>query len=306
MSTPDPRFTRYLLGELAEADATALEREYFENPDVFARLVEAETALVDDYVGHRLAAAERQRFESHYLSDPRRRERVEFASALSTTIDRTPSRADMETRPVVASSVWSGWLLRLSVAGAFAVLILSIGLLWQQSRRLRADLVRSDAALSREAERTRDLQNQLASAEAKGRDLVSPLQQARPQAGGQSFVSLLLSVPAVRSPETEPAPTLTIPAGTREVRLQLAIEAAEYPHYRVAVNPVAAPAVVTRSNLLPQRSGAGARIQVTVPAERLAAGDYVLTLSGERPSRAAQDVAQLLFRVVTTPSRRSR
>lgn len=294
MSTSDSRFTRYLLGELADVEAAALEREYFEHPDVFARVTEVETALVDDYVRNRLAPAVRQRFEAHYLADPRRRWRVEFAQTLQAKIDGTTS--DVEPRPARSWSFWP----RLSLAAALAVLIVATGVLWMQSRRLRDELARSKTALALQEQRARDLQGQLSTAQERSRELTTELERSR----RPSLVSLLLTVPSARAPQAGPAPTLTIPAGASEVQLQLTMEDVEYPSYRVTLNPVAGAPVFTRSGLVPQRNGSTARLDVTVSPDRLGAGDYLLTLSGERPGRRPEAASQLLFRVVTGPRSR--
>src|SRR5688500_6089886 len=81
--------TRYLLGELSEGEQAALEKAYFEDPDVFTELTAAEEGLVDDYARDRLSPDDRARFERVYLADPRRRERVQFAQALITRLDGT-------------------------------------------------------------------------------------------------------------------------------------------------------------------------------------------------------------------------
>ena len=293
MSTPDPRMMSYLLGELPEAEAAALEREFFANRDAFARLVDVETGLVDDYVRRRLPPPLSARFEQQYLSDPRRRARVEFAEALVANIDKHVDAPEART-----------WLWRAAMAAALVVSIASTGWWWLQSRRLRDELAHSELARASGEQRTRDLQNQLSKAQTSARELASELERLNTSSGRQatpaapSFVSLLLTVPSARAPEPRDPPTLAIPAGTGEVRFELAIPDAEYASYQVAVNPVAGPALFTRPRLIPRKAGAGARIAVTAPADRLVAGDYMLTLSGERPGAPAEAVSQLLFRVV--------
>jgi hypothetical protein len=312
MSTPDPRLTRYLLGELAEPDETALEREIFEKPEVFAQLTQVETALVDDYVRRRLPPQIRARFERHYLSDPRRRARVEFADALMAKIDEVESSAEAPAsgprpgwrdafRAFTAGPAW-----RASVAAALVVSIASTGWLWLESRRLRAELARNEIASARDRQSAHDLQGQLSSAQTTARDLASELERLKtppPQPPAQTFVSLLLTVPSARAPSTGPAPTLTIPTGIREVHLELALDEAPYASYQVALSRVAGPVVFTQRRVEARKVAAGARIAVTVPADRLAAGDYMLTLSGERAGLEAEAVSQLLFRVTQSASR---
>jgi hypothetical protein len=311
MTTSDPRMTSYLLGELSEAEATAFEREFFAKPDVFARLVEVETGLVDDYVRRRLPPQLSARFERQYLSDPRRRARVEFAEALTTKVDEVESaanvhpRSDAEPMRVEAREV-RPWLWQASMAAALVLAIASTGWLWLQSRRLRGEL---EIARASGEQRTRDLQGQLSRAQTSARELASELERLKTPSGpsaaptAPSLVSLLLTVPSARAPQPGDVPTVAIPPGTRDVRFELAMAEAEYASYQVAVNPVASPAVFTRQRLVPRKVGAGARIAVTAPADRLVAGDYMLTLAGERPGASPEAVSQLLFRVVASRSR---
>jgi hypothetical protein len=79
---------------------------------------------------------------------------------------------------------------------------------------------------------------------------------------------------------------------------------AEYATYQVSLNAVAGPVVFTRRGLAPRRVDTGVRIAVTVPADRLATGDYMLTLSGERPGAPPEAASQLLIQVVTASSPR--
>jgi len=311
MTTPDPRMASYLLGELSEAEATAFEREFFVNPDVFTRLVEVETGLVDDYVRRRLPPQVGARFEQHYLADPRRRARVEFAEALAAKIDEAHPAAAMDQRrnaePArIDTPETRKWLWWASMAAVLAVSIASTGWLWLQSRRLRGELAHAEVARASVEQRARDLQDQLSRTQTSMRELAGELERLQTPSdhpdspSAPSFVSLLLAVPSARAPDAAAAPTLTIPTGTRQVRFELAIPDAEYASYQVAVNPVAGAAVFTRQRLVPRTVGAGVRIVVTAPANRLVAGDYMLTLTGERSGVPAETVSQLLFRVVVT------
>jgi len=58
--------------------------------------------------------------------------------------------------------------------------------------------------------------------------------------------------------------------------------------------------ISSRRTTVPRNVGADARNAVTAPADRLVAGAYVLTLTGERSGVPAETVRQLLFRVVVT------
>src|SRR5215831_10635903 len=96
--------TRYLLGELSDDERTSLEERYVADPSVFDAVARAESDLVDDYVRGTLAPAARERFERVYLAHPQRRERVKFAEALLTRLDRT------ETSVAVGATASAAWL----------------------------------------------------------------------------------------------------------------------------------------------------------------------------------------------------
>src|SRR5262245_43305632 len=79
---------KYLLGELAEADQTALEQELLIDRGKFERVWAVENELVDSYVRGEMSRADRKRFESHYLASPLHRERVAIAESFLTNIDQ--------------------------------------------------------------------------------------------------------------------------------------------------------------------------------------------------------------------------
>ncbi|MGI8997185.1 MAG: anti-sigma factor family protein [Pyrinomonadaceae bacterium] len=73
---------RYLLGELPAGEQARVEDEYFARDEAFEQLLAVEDELIDAYVSGELPARQRARFEAHFLSTPRRRERVAFAREL--------------------------------------------------------------------------------------------------------------------------------------------------------------------------------------------------------------------------------
>src|SRR2546422_11455668 len=72
--------TRYLLGELTEAEQTQFEEAYFVDDLLFERFLAVKDDLVDSYVRHELAGRERERFEQHFLANQPRRERLNDAT----------------------------------------------------------------------------------------------------------------------------------------------------------------------------------------------------------------------------------
>src|SRR3954462_5016398 len=129
----DEYLLRYLLGLLPEEEAERLDELSVADDDMAWWLRSAEDDLVDGYVRGTLDAQTRRRFETAYLSSPRRRERVEFAASLIQSVDRTPAAA--ETAPVVAmpprperaapppAREWQRWALAAMIVLASGVLL---------------------------------------------------------------------------------------------------------------------------------------------------------------------------------------
>ena len=299
---PEPRAIRYLLGDLSEPEQIAFEREFFADPVVFEQLVQTETALVDDYARGRLSPRLRKQFEQYYLAHPSRRERAAFAEALATKIDDVQHTASVEQTDR-RGSVWQdalsalggGRVLRVSMATIAAVLMLTTGLLFVQTGRLRRDLVETQIAKEAAEQRERDLQRQLSTARAQAPESANEPQPS--PAAPPAVVSLLLSIGSVRGADTGPAPTLVISPQTRQVRIEFALGQQDYPGYRVALKTIAGPDVFTREHLKPQSTISGPSLILTVPADRLSAGDYVLAVSGENASAELDEIARSLFRV---------
>jgi hypothetical protein len=302
------RMTGYLLGGLSEPERTAFERDFFSDPHLFDLLEQTETALVDDYVRDRLSTSQRTQFERHYLASPHHRERVEFAQALAAKVDAVPSSQDALATSGV-TRMWQAAIATLRAsrvplpvaAAAVAVLIAVSGALLFETQRLRRELVRVETATAQHAQ---VLQSELSSARSEAANLSREVEQLKQQppasnstSAAPSIVSLFLTVRGIRAPDAAPASTLLIPAGTRQVRIQLEIDESEYPTYQLALKPVGGSDVIVRQHIPAQPSSSGFRIAATVQADRMSAGDYLLTLSGEHPNGQLDTVNESLVRV---------
>jgi hypothetical protein len=193
------------------------------------------------------------------------------------------------------SALGRGWVPRASMATIAAVLLLTTGWLFVQTGRLRRELIQTQMARQAAEQRERDLQRQLSTARAQ-----APESANEPQPSGTAppaVVALFLRSGSVRGADTGPAPTLVISPQTRQVRIEFALGQQDYPGYRVALKPIAGSDVFTREHLKPQRTKSGPSLVLTVPADRLAAGDYLLAVSGETASLEMDDIARSLFRV---------
>jgi hypothetical protein len=75
---------RYFLGELSEAEQSAVEERFFLDEDYSRFLDAAEEDLINLYVRGELDFQQEQNFESHFLISERRRERVRSAQILES------------------------------------------------------------------------------------------------------------------------------------------------------------------------------------------------------------------------------
>ncbi len=306
---------RYLLGELSDSEQTALEDKYFTDPQVFDKMVKTENELVDNYARGRLNPQLRERFEQYYLADPQRRERAKFAQVLVAKLDQELSPRASDHSGVQALPWWRLLLTEIfgkSPAFAFSALILLLlmfgaGWLFLQGKRLRQELIQTQSARATQEKRERELQEEIANQRTRMENLNAELYRARSQGRSQAespvtravpaFVTLLLTTGGTRGLDAGAAPKLTIPAGTRRVRLQLSQREHEYPSYRAVVAPIGGQTIFTRQGLKPKTTKSGTVFVLVVPAGKFLTGDYVLSLQGVRPDGEVDDVSKSLFRV---------
>ena len=106
----------YLLGELDEPSAEALEQKYFTDPAFFQWVGDVEQHLISDYLRNRLDAAEREKFEKRYLGNDELRRRVEQVR------ERGPARS--------VASIRLQWVVALTTI----VIAIAAIALWQSQR----------------------------------------------------------------------------------------------------------------------------------------------------------------------------
>jgi hypothetical protein len=316
----------YLLGELSESEQTALEQEYFADGEKFEQLWAAENELVDRYVRGRLSRADRQRFERHYLSTPGHRERVAFARSLLKAADQPAQEnaaPEVISDPQSEDSWWAklvatlrGPQFALGVGLALASLLLALGAVWLfiDRGRLSEQLARLQAERSagqqrqQELERQKqELEKQIADQGRRDEQLNGELERLRaeqrkaeaqkvtpPPSSQPALLSFLLTPVLVRS-GGEPQ-QLTVPRGAAQVKLRMKLDGNDYHSYQVRLRAVDGGEIFGQS--LKARSGkAGAEVAVTIPAAKLTAGDYILTLSGVNAAGEAEELNRYFFRV---------
>src|SRR3954468_3109786 len=290
----DEQLVQYLLGLLPSEDAERLDEASIADDDVAARLRAAEDDLVDAYVRGTLIGETRARFESHYLSSPRRRERVAVARTFVRTVDRAARQGQ-----IGKGAGWMGPKLVSTLAVAAMLCLVAAGALLLQTVRLSRGLTiaQSDrAAVDRRAQELEQQVNDLRSANAASSRELERLRQSAASAVKEMAIALVL-LPQTRS--IGPLPTLAIPPDTDGLGFELRLESNDFPQYQVGLKDPAVNTIVWRSPWLAATSARGRpAVRITVPASVLKPQHFSLDLSGRRGSAPAEVVGSYAFQIV--------
>jgi len=309
MSNEEQIMQRYLLGEMTEAERAALEQKYFNNPQMFDRVVQVENELVDMYARGLLPPLTRERFERHYLAHPKRRERAQFAGALAAKLEQRDEV--VAALPPHAESLWGRLLSSMRVpklAWAFsaALLLVAAGTAWffLETMRPQQELAKTETERATQESRERESPQQVADERQPserppderertrtGQQNVTPSPTPRAKAA-PAFASLTLTVGGTRSTDPAPPTVLVIPARTEQVRLRLNLREHDYMSYRAALQAAGGEEIYAWGRLK-----SGASLTLIIPARRFVNGDYILTLRGVSESGEVEDVSKSLFRV---------
>ncbi len=304
--------TRYLLGEMPEEERARMEDDFLGDEGLFQRIADAENDLLDDYVGGRLAARERERFEQHYLRLPGSRERLQAAKllargrAVSAEAERTEAARAPFAEPERAG-LWES--LRAFWRGAFpsmtpyalglAVVALAVGAVWWGVMRGAGD----DGGRVPELAESRPAPAPRATVEATptpaeappdaGANLQTPTPRAtdtpreaptrqtqtpapaRPRPAGPPVTVLALAAGFTRGEGA--ANRLIVPKGGGRVRLEFALAEGDYKDVRARLRTVEG-REVWGGAVTPPR--AGRRVALSLPARIFSDEDYLLILSG--------------------------
>jgi hypothetical protein len=326
----------YLLGSLAEIETEQFDEMSITDDEFVEALKATEKDLVDAYVHGDLTGAELERFEFNYLGSARRRNKVYFAQAFQLFAEKNgPSKAteaqpesDLKQSNKTETSRWLSGLSvfatpRLAWQWGFAATALAFlfagGWLALENVRLRHRMTQTQAqreALGlREQELQRELEGwrsnnakteqELAQVTEERRRLEDELkkeqdrqrvdesqQPSRPDEG--LMVSFILA-PQMRG--IGQVPTVSIPAKTDYVAMQLDMESNDYPAYRVGLLEPSNNQVLWRSGKI-KATGNRKALNVRFRAGLLKPQTYLLQVSGVPANGGSEIIGDYPFRVV--------
>lgn len=274
------RARRYLLGLATEDECAALEEEYLASDEAVDRLAAVEDELIDEYLGGHLSAADRDRFERGYLAAPGHRLRVEAVRSLQA---RAAHETSARPEPFAARAARTGsprpaprparksWFF--PVFALAASLVLASGVVWMRSSSGPGG---EQAAVAGPA----------------------PAAQATPAPGGTPRVlALTLGPAAVRS--ASDAPAAVIPPGTDivTIRLERDDDPRPFTASRASIRTVAGAEIWQGAARDAASRGSGALAELDVPAGRLPADDYLVSVTGADGAGAEQQRGPYFLRV---------
>jgi hypothetical protein len=192
----DQTVTRYLLGALPDAEAERLDELSFTDDEFAEALKAAEKDLVDAYVQGELSGSTLERFKSHYLASPLRREKVEFAQAFPVWAEKNAAAqvAEAQTENLAGSSTkrkGSGWFSALNIlrvprqalqwgtACAALALLIAGGWLAFENARLRGQVSQTEARREELGRREQQLQRELEGRRSAGAEAELELARVR-------------------------------------------------------------------------------------------------------------------------------
>jgi hypothetical protein len=311
-----------LLGLLPDEEAQRLDEASIADDEFVSHLRVVEHDLVDAYVSGTLAGEQLERFESHYLASPRRRENVLFATSFLGAVERAATaqphtardrtlvfpidRADPRrstsrpAAPAPRSRITSG------LVAAAAVLLVACGVLLFEVGRLRGGLRVSQTESFVQGHRVRELEQQLSTQRATQANTAGRLEGAggsgaasvsrSTHPGGAVHMTALVLPPQTRA--IGPVPTVAVSPGADGVAFELQLESNDFPRYQVALNDPATNRIEWRSDpIAAPPTGVVPSISVIVPARGLKPHHYSLALVGLGASKS-EVVGSYTFQVV--------
>jgi hypothetical protein len=315
--------TRYLLGELPEAEQLLVEERFFADDAYFEQLLALENELKYDYTRGGLTPSQRARFAERFLKTPQERRAAALAGAI---LDTAAEVNVAHSRPAAACEEQASWRRRLlaffalqnqalqfSLAALALALLLGGAWLLFDSARLRGELAQLRAAAEKEQQaaqqqavaqsaQQKQLQNELADERQRRNQLERELaqeknEQAEAAQKQPSFLAFALSSGLVRG-EAE-TKRLVVPADVNALRLRLNLKKkGAFVRYRGALQTLDGAELWSQDI---RRSQAGGQVQAVtwyLPARLFTAGDYVILLKGITAQGESVEVGDYYFTVV--------
>lgn len=288
--TEKAKLVRYLLGQLSEPEQQVLEESVFADQAKFYQLCEVEDQLIDGYARNQLRDAERSDFELHYLTQPARRARVEFARTLTAEFDQPETTGTPAWWQSFFESLRQPALAWGLAAATLFFLAVTVWWLFSHSPR-SSELARQGVAGTPTPARA-------ISPTPVASPTPAPLLRDTPLPKPITVpATVTLSTLTLRGEPRTASETLRIAPGQTSAQIQVKLPDQDYPVYEVRLQTIAGQPV--RSwQAKPANTKAGQAFALSLPTRLLASGDYLLVLEARTTAGTHEPIAKLPFKVV--------
>jgi len=280
-NSANEKLTRYLLGEMSEAEQMELEVSYFADPQMFAELCASRNNLIDSYVAGGLSPSLRGRFEAGIEKSWEMNERIRFAETLQEAIDARGASPVLRRHITALGSMraFAANHRRTILAASALLMILGAGWLVVRIRH-------QQAAANNEED---GLQNSAPAPFASNRG-VSPSPESSVNGSAETsdttatlkpnpVLAVTLTPDVVRG-ASDATREILIPQSAIIVHLLLIVDRPQDLDYRGVLTTFEGARVFETGQLRAHANETRRAVELFVPANRLSDGDYVVRLSG--------------------------
>ena len=291
----DAEIREYILGQSRD-DQTELLDELSFFDEYSERFGVVEREIIDDYLTGHLSSDEKLAFESHYLTSPIRREKLDFAKALADYTKQQTPVVPVAGNEGTIFDVFRTWRLAFQFGAAVLVILLGIAgwiafrissptEIAQSSSTDPAPYEHSNTVLVTPATPLPSPAATIFPAEtpanenqtSRARPVVTPTPRPPKPIERRTSVAFFLLTPALRSSSFQ---ELKMPTGATTAELRLLLETEEKGPFRIEVLDLRRRSRVwSASNLTPRKGGAGSMISFRIPARVLGPGEYQISVS---------------------------
>jgi hypothetical protein len=277
---------RFLLGYLDEGEHQIVAERLTTDAAYLELVLQAESELMEDYLGDQLSKEERERFDRYVLTNQQQVDQLNLMKGLraSATVRAASNSPPLVATIEPASTPSRRWLnpswasnsvAKLSITAIVLVIVVVVGtiIVWRNqtseinSSRLSEELIKLNA------------QQSLSANAIYNGFIIGPLK------GG-----LIRDEQAVKA--------FTIPKTEELVQLRLQIGAGDYQSFQAVLLTAENRELFTLPNLKATNIGGERVVVIYLPAKILTPGDYQLRLSGVTQNNQAVYLGRYNFRIV--------
>ena len=304
-SVPDDVLRQYLLCVLGEEARLRLDERLLVDDEFAQRVSLAESELIDDYACGRLNAADRNQFARRFLVTDERRNALRLSTALNVFAESEPPLRNVVGVAKEAKPSWGdtfgaffGFTRRpgFAFAGAAAVLLVVVGLIWfanRGSRQLQPTVARTEspAQSQPQTEPSPALASSQPTPDVKPQSKPTP-----PERNVSPAVATFVLLPgALRSGGS--TTRIAVPRGEHDVvRLNLILENAGAGPYFAELANANGQTVMVKKDLKPHVNGQ-TKVTIEVPARLIQTDDYQVKLQRKTDGKL-ESVGRYYFRAL--------